>query len=151
MVEVVLEDTVKAAAGSHVGTYKAVQCRKCFSLTVNSFPSFQCWLPQLKLQVNHAQAFSFPHSRQLRDFSLSYLKKVTRGFPCLAFRMTAGRRDNCACLSNWTYGQKASRCVSCFSVSLPFGEKLKHRLSLFSKKWGRWRVKLRHCHRNCNE
>lgn len=30
------------------------------------------------------------------DFSLSHLKKVTRGFSCLGFRMSAGRLGSCA-------------------------------------------------------
>lgn len=60
MVEIVLEITVKTAAGSRVGTHQAVQCGRCLSLTANSFPSFQRWLPKLKLQVILPRLSAFP-------------------------------------------------------------------------------------------
>lgn len=76
---------MKTVAGSHDGTYHWQQ---------NSFPSFQSCLCKLKLQVNVAQAFSFPHPRQLMDFSLSHLKKLASSY--LWFRMSAGRLGSCA-------------------------------------------------------
>lgn len=69
-------------------------------LTTGSKTLFQSCLCKLRLQVNLAQACSFPHLRQLMGFSLSHLKKVTRGFPCLGFRMSAGRLGSCAVMPN---------------------------------------------------
>jgi len=123
MIKIVLEIPGKTAAGSHVGTYQAMQCRRCFPLTANShfFPELAS---EVNLQVNLAQAFGFLHPRRLRDFSLSHLKKVTRGSPCLGFTVSAGRPENCARLSNWTYSWKISCWALYFSVILTKMEKM---------------------------
>lgn len=48
-----------------------------FLVDTELFPFFLVpyWLPKLNLQVKFVQALSFPHHRQLRDFSLCHLQK----------------------------------------------------------------------------
>lgn len=114
IVQIVSEITVKTVAGSHDGTYHWQQ---------NSFPSFQSCLCKLKLQVNVAQAFSFPHPRQLMNFLLSHLKKFARGFPCLWFRMSAGRLGSCALMPSLDTWLEFSYSFSLIQTIVP-GNKL---------------------------